>query len=80
MTVAQAASDLGLPDNILRSWGKGHRDVRANVFPGYWQQFSEQVERAALKRMFKELKVERDILQKSSSLTGSTQKLGQASI
>lgn len=74
VTVAQAARDLDLHENVLRKWVKDYRDDPANAFPGHGQQNSEQAEVAALKREIKKLKAERDILKKAAAYFASESK------
>lgn len=66
MTVAQAARDLDLHENVLRKWAKDYKDDPAHAFPGHGQQKPEQAEVAALKREIRKLKAERDILKKAA--------------
>lgn len=74
MTVAQAARDLDLHENVLRKWVKDYKDDPANAFPGQGQQKPEQAEVAALKREVKKLKAERDILKKAAAYFASESK------
>ncbi len=62
MTVAQAARDLGLHENVLRKWV---RDAKANgvaAFPGRGKQRPDDAEVARLKRELAKTQAERDIL------------------
>lgn len=67
VTVAQAARDLDLHENVLRRWVRQYRDDPANAFPGAGQMKPEQAEVAQLKREIRKLKAERDILKKASA-------------
>ncbi len=71
VTVAQAARDLDLHENVLRKWVKDYKDDPAHAFPGHGQQKPEQVEVAALKREIRKLKAERDILKKAAAYFAS---------
>lgn len=64
MTVAQAARDLDIHDNVLRRWIRKYRDDSAHAFPGAGQMKPEQAEIAQLKKKIRRLKAERDILKK----------------
>lgn len=67
LTVAQAARDLDIHENVLRKWVKDYREDPAHAFPGHGQQKPEQAEVAALQREIKKLKAERDILKKAAA-------------
>lgn len=43
MTVAQAARDLDIHDNVLRRWIKQYRDDPAHAFPGAGQMKPELI-------------------------------------
>lgn len=70
ISVAQAARDLDLHENVLRKWVRLYRADPVNAFPGAGQQKPEQAEVAALKREIKKLKAERDILKNVWSAPG----------
>jgi transposase len=67
LTVAQAARDLDLHENVLRKWVKDYQGEPAHAFPGHGRQKPEQAEIAALKREIKKLRAERDILKKAAA-------------
>lgn len=67
LSIARAARDLDLHENVLRKWVKDFKDDPAHAFPGHGQQKPEQAEVAALKREIKKLKAERDILKKAAA-------------
>lgn len=71
LTVAQAAHDLDLHENVLRKWVKDYQSDPAYAFPGHGQQKPEQAEIAALKREIKKLRAERDILKKAAAYFAS---------
>lgn len=71
LTVAQAARDLGLHENVLRKWVRDYKDDPSHAFPGHGQQKPEQAEIAALKREIVKLKAERDILKKAAAYFAS---------
>ncbi len=58
MTVAGAARDLGLNDNVLRRWIRQFEDDPKHAFPGHGSMRPEQEEIVRLKRELK--KAERD--------------------
>jgi transposase len=74
LTVAQAARELGLHENVLRKWVKDYKADSAYAFPGRGQQKPEQAEIAALKREVIKLKAERDILKKAAAYFASESK------
>ncbi len=67
VSVAQAARDLGLHENVLRKWVRLYEADPVNAFPGQGQQKPEQAEVATLKREIKKLRAERDILKKAAA-------------
>ena len=67
MTIAQAARDLDLHENVLRKWVRLYRDDPAYAFPGAGQMKPEQAEIAQLKKEVRKLKAERDILKKAAA-------------
>ena len=71
LSIAQAARDLDLHENVLRKWVKDFKDDPAHAFPGHGQQKPEQAEVAALKREIKKLRAERDILKKAAAYFAS---------
>ena len=66
LSIAQAAGDLDLHENVLRKWVKDFKDDKTNAFPGHGHQKPEQAEITALRRDVKKLKAERDILKKAA--------------
>lgn len=67
VSVAQAARDLDLHENVLRKW---IREVNADpqqAFPGQGQMKPEQLEIARLRKEVAKLKAERDILKKAAA-------------
>jgi transposase len=65
VSVAQAARDLGLHENVLRKWV---RDAKANgsaAFPGRGKQRPDDAEISRLKRELAKAQTERDILKKA---------------
>ena len=67
VSVAQAARDLDLHENVLRKW---IREVSADpqqAFPGHGQMKPEQLEIARLRKEVAKLKAERDILKKAAA-------------
>ena len=66
VSVAQAARDLDVHENVLRKWVRDHADP-AQAFPGHGQMKPEQLEIERLKREVAKLRAERDILKKAAA-------------
>jgi transposase len=62
--VAQTATDLGLPPNMLHRWRREAKQV-GRVFPGNGKARDEEM--AELKRRLKQAELERDIMKKAVS-------------
>jgi transposase len=67
VSVAEAARDLGLHENVLRKWIRALAEDPQQAFPGHGQMKPEQAEIAALKKEVAKLKMERDILKKAAA-------------
>ena len=67
VTVVQAARDLGVHENLLRSWVRAERADPTYAFPGVGQQKPEDAEMTRLRREVARLKMERDILKKAAA-------------
>lgn len=67
VTVAQAARDLDIHENVLRKWVKEFRADPQQAFPGHGQMKPEQLEIERLRREVIRLKAERDILKKAAA-------------
>jgi transposase len=67
VTVAQAARDLDIHENVLRKWVKEFRMDPQQSFPGHGQMKPEQLEIERLRREVIKLKAERDILKKAAA-------------
>jgi transposase len=67
VSVAQAARDLGLHENVLRKWVRELSTDAVQAFPGHGQMKAEQAEIAALRKEVAKLKMERDILKKAAA-------------
>jgi len=67
VSVAEAARDLGLHENVLRKWVRAVEDDPLQAFPGHGQMKPEQAEIARLKKEVAKLKMERDILKKAAA-------------
>jgi transposase len=67
VTVAQAARDLDLHENLLRKWVKDFAADPQHAFPGLGQMKPEQLEIERLRREVQKLKAERDILKKAAA-------------
>lgn len=67
VSVAQAARDLDIHENVLRKWIKEFGADPAHSFPGHGQMKPEQLEIERLRREVNKLKAERDILKKAAA-------------
>ena len=67
VTVARAARDLDLHENLLRKWVKDFATDPQHAFPGQGQMKPEQLEIERLRREVQKLKAERDILKKAAA-------------
>jgi transposase len=64
VSVAQAARDLDLHENVLRKWVREAGGDRQHAFPGHGQMKPEQQEIDRLRKEVAKLKAERDILKR----------------
>ena len=67
VSVAQAARDLDVHENVLRKWVRELASDPAQAFPGHGQMKPEQLEIERLRREVAKLKAERDILKKAAA-------------
>ena len=67
VTVAQAARDLDLHENVLRKWVRETSADPLHAFPGYGHMKPEQQEIDRLRKEVAKLKAERDILKKAAA-------------
>ena len=67
VTVAQAARDLDVHENVLRKWVKEFSADPVQAFPGPGQMKPEQIEIERLRKEVARLKAERDILKKAAA-------------
>lgn len=67
VSVAQAARDLDLHENLLRKWVKDFVGDPQHAFPGQGRMKPEQLEIERLRREVHKLKTERDILKKAAA-------------
>ena len=67
VSVAQAARDLDLHENVLRRWVRELKVDPIHAFPGQGQMKPEQVEIDRLRKEVAKLKMERDILKKAAA-------------
>jgi len=67
VTVAQAARELDVHENMLRKWVRIYRQDADNAFPGQGVLPPEQAELARLRKEVAKLKMERDILKKAAA-------------
>lgn len=67
VSLARAARDLDVHENVLRKWVKALGADPAHAFPGHGQMKPEQLEIERLRREVAKLKAERDILKKAAA-------------
>ena len=67
VSVAQAARDLDIHENVLRKWVKDFSADPAQAFPEHGQMKPEQLEIERLRSEVAKLKAERDILKKAAA-------------
>lgn len=67
VSVAQAARDLDVHENVLRKWVKEFAADPGQAFPGHGQMKPEQLAIERLRREIAKLKAERDILKKAAA-------------
>jgi transposase len=67
VSVAQAARDLEVHENVLRKWVREFAADPGRAFPGHGQMKPEQLEIERLRREVARLKAERDILKKAAA-------------
>ena len=67
VTVAQAARDLDVHENVLRKWVGSSTPIPKQAFPGHGQMKPEQLEIDRLRKEVAKLKAERDILKKAAA-------------
>ncbi|HCY5196609.1 TPA: IS3 family transposase [Staphylococcus aureus] len=68
VSVAQAAKDLDVHENVLRKWVRELRQEPQEAFPGNGKQKAQDAEIARLHKEVAKLKMERDILKKGRGL------------
>ena len=67
VSVAQAARNLDVHENVLRKWLQAFAADPGQAFPGHGQMKPEQLEIERLRREVARLKAERDILKKAAA-------------
>lgn len=67
VSIAQAARDLDVHENVLRKWVKDFEADPAQSFPGNGRMKPEQLEIERLRREVIRLKAERDILKEAAA-------------
>jgi transposase len=67
VSVAQAARDLDVHENVMRKWVKAFGSDPDQAFPGQGQMKPEQQEIERLRREVNKLRAERDILKKAAA-------------
>jgi transposase len=67
VSVAQAARDLDVHENVLRKWVREYGSDPVQAFPGHGQMKPKQLEIERLRKEVAKLKAERDILKKAAA-------------
>ena len=67
VSVAQAARDLDVHENVLRKWARELAADPGQAFPGQGRMKPKQLEIDRLRREVAKLKAERDILKKAAA-------------
>lgn len=67
VTVARAAKDLDVHENVLRKWVRELREAPQEAFPGNGKQMAQDAEIARLRKDVAKIKMERDILKKAAA-------------
>jgi len=67
VSVAQAARDLDVHENVLRKWVREQAAAPQEAFPGKGMMRPEQAEIERLRKEVAKLKMERDILKKAAA-------------
>lgn len=67
VSVAQAAKDLDIHENVLRKWMREASADPQHAFPGQGVMKPEQAELERLRKEVARLKMERDILKKAAA-------------
>jgi transposase len=67
VSVAQAARDLDVHENLLRKWVKQFAADPLEAFPGHGRMKAAEAEIERLRREVQKLKTERDILKKAAA-------------
>ena len=67
VSIAQAARDLDVHENVIRKWVKEFDGDPGQAFPGHGNMKPELAEIERLKREVQKLKAERDILKKATA-------------
>lgn len=67
VSVAQAARDLGIRENLLRRWTRELSEDPQHAFPGQGTMKPDQAELDSLRKEVAKLKMERDILKKAAA-------------
>ena len=63
--ISQAATDLGIHENVLRNWVKAFDADPGQAFPGRGKMKPDDADVARLKRELAKTRAERDILKKA---------------
>ncbi len=66
--VAEAARNLGIHENLLRSWKKKYLEDTADAFPGKGSLKPQDEEMRQLRRKLADVEEERDILKKALAI------------
>lgn len=67
VSIAQAARDLDVNENVLSRWVREFKQSEQQAFPGHGVQKPDDAELTQLRREVARLKMERDILKKAAA-------------
>ena len=77
--VPEVASNLGIHENLLRTWIKKYLEDKENAFPGKGKLKPDDAEMMRLRRRLKDAEEERDILKKAVAIFSKASKRNTSS-
>ena len=77
--VPEVASNLGIHENLLRTWIKKYLEDKENAFPGKGKLKPDDAEMMRLRRKLKDVEEERDILKKAVAIFSKASKRNTSS-